>query len=605
MTFQGKLVKATVILMSCCILYIFLTEQNRCKQRTAPVHRKDFAGKHNIQLQELTVDLTKIVDLTRRIPRVQMHAKNALGRAVNMLKEYNVDFPAQETYLTTVGLGQHRTNTTLLDVCPEKYLGTSADYPCFEKGRVLTNCTNAPPFPTVISILLNGFDYVDKRQILVVLREIYATYPRLTVHLAVREKIVIPEEVKLNVLQHIFGKSAANDVWNGLVEKATTDYVLVGRRIERFQWYAVLERMVRVVSELGVGAVGGALRTPDGHWSMGCQQTRLRNYTVTYRDGYHMSTNSCAYCDYIPSPFVSRTSTLRAVKFRMASPDTVFHDYFMRLQKDRTLVMSCPDSMFYVLENSETATSLHQQWIPMVQTYAINEVNLADGRHLSFSCSEAKSSCTSKAGIIQPVCCIKVLSKAVVDIMDICAKLDVFCHLDGGTELGAMKLNGILPWEVDADLSYVVLKNVSFWDHRDEFTKLGYTLKLMFPGDCRRFDPTNGRCNHFIVAVSGWLFELWGSTPRRITDFLAEHHLQATKLYLGGRWLNANTSPGIGIRNRYGYEILRHAEHWRNLHAKDSWVVYKPAKFLKCPDPGGHYCLDQYVADGSFAFTSD
>ncbi|KAI0228259.1 hypothetical protein LSAT2_021263 [Lamellibrachia satsuma] len=490
-----------------------------------------------------------------------------------------------------------------LAVCPEKYLGTIADYPWFEKGRVLTNCTNARPFPRVISILLNGFDYADERQIFVVLREIYATYPLLTVHLAVHENIVIPEEVTLNVLQHIFGKSAANDVWNGLVEKATTDYVLVGRRIERFQWYALLERMVRVVSELGVDAVGGALRTPDGHWSMGCQQTRLRNYTLTYKDGYHVSTNSCAYCDYIPSPFVSRTSTLRTVKFKMASPDTVFHDYFLRLQKDRKLVMSCPDAMFYVLANNESATLLQKQWIPMVQTYALNHVNLADGRQMSFTCSEAKTIVSSIGGIIKPVCAIETLLKAIHDTMDICQKIGIFCYLDGGTTVGAIKFNGILPWEHDADITYEPSKNFTLVDHRYEFKKLGYKLSLKYPEKCQ-FDVNNFQCGHCDLDIPHWRMGLWnGARPRLMIDVLRENRIESTKLLFGGRWLNVPINPALSMRSRYGYELLKHAEHWITLGYSTSWLPYHGGTFQKCPRPGSHMCLDlQYPADGNMDF---
>ena len=310
-------------------------------------------NKYKAHLQNIAIHLSKVVDSTWRTPAAQNEARNALKLTQMALAEFGIEISRKKINKTTTGPRENPKGKRLV-VCPEKYLGTNVDYPWFEKGRVLTNCTNAPPFPSVLSVLLNGFDYSDQSEIVVVLREIYATYPRLTVHLAVAEKVVIPDEVKLDVHQHILGKNpASNDVWNGLVEKATTDYVLVGRRIERFQWYALLERMVRVVSELGVDAVGGSLRTPDGHWSMGCHQIRLRNYTLTYRDGYHISTKSCVYCDYIPSPFVSRTSTLRTVQFKMASPDTVFHDYFLRLMQDRKLVMSCPDAMFYVHDDDD------------------------------------------------------------------------------------------------------------------------------------------------------------------------------------------------------------------------------------------------------------
>ena len=559
--------------------------------------------KYKAHLQNIAIRLSKVVESTWRTPEAQNEARNALKLTQMALAEFGIAFSPNKIRTTANASRETPTGQPLV-VCPEKYLGTYADYPWFEKGRVLTNCTNAPPFPSVLSILLNGFDYSDQSEIVVVLREIYATYPRLTVHLAVAEKVVIPDEVKLDVHQHILGKNpASNDVWNGLVEKATTDYVLVGRRIERFQWYALLERMVRVVSELGVDAVGGSLRTPDGHWSMGCHQTRLRNYTLTYRDGYHISTKSCVYCDYIPSPFVSRTSTLRTVQFKMASPDTVFHDYFLRLQEHRRIVMSCPDAMFYVLASNKSASSLHNQWIPMIQKYAINHVNLPDGRHLSFSCSEAKTTFSWAGGKIVPVCAIESLLKAILDAMDICKKIGLFCHLDGGTTLGAMKFKGILPWERDADLSYVTSKNITFWEHRDEFTKLGYRLSFKYPDKCPTFDRNNERCGHYDLVIPHWRIELWGATPRLMTDFLRENKIESTKLLIGGRWLNAPTNPALNSRNRYGFELWKHAEHWITLGYSTSWVPYHGGTYKKCPKPGSHVCLDkQFPPDGNMGF---
>ena len=212
-------------------------------------------------------------------------------------------------------------------MCPEVYLGSLADHPIHERSRVLAHCTNARLFSDVLSILLIGFDYVTDDEIIMVLHEMYISYPKLTVH--VHKTLAMPGDLKLGVKQHELGESATADViWNTLAEKATTDFVLVGRKIESFLWQVnvVLERLVRVMSEFGVDAVGGAFRTPDGHWSLGCQQTQLTHYIIKYVAGYHISSKSCAFCDYIPSPFVSRLSTLRAVRFNMASPDVVFHD---------------------------------------------------------------------------------------------------------------------------------------------------------------------------------------------------------------------------------------------------------------------------------------
>ena len=584
---------AAYSLLVCALLLLSTTTyvQYKAEQKTSN------------RLTHAVAELAKVVELTTWDPSVmRLMAKNALKHTLDILDKSHIEITHNLLHIMRKPATEIQ-KPVPLDVCPEKLVTTNPDYSWFTKRHVLTDCTNGRPFQTVVSILLNGFDYTDENQIILILRDIYDAYPHLTVHLAVPEKIVIPVGLNLNILQHIFGKKqAANSIWNGLVEKATTDYVLVGRRIERFHWYALLERLVRVVSELGVDAVGGALRTPDGHWSMGCQQTRLRNYTLTYIDGYQMSTHSCAYCDYIPTPFMSRTSTLRAMQFKMASPDTVFFDYFLRLQKDRKLVMSCPDAMFYVPANNKDASSLHMQWIPMIQKYTINHVNFADGRHLSFTCEEAKTMFSWRSGIITPVCAVETLLKGTMDTMDICQKIGLFCQLDGGTTLGALKFNGILPWERDSDIGYEVSNNTNFWEHRDEFSKLGYTLALKYPEKCREFDPHNPGCHIYNLYIPHWRLEVW-TTPRLMADYLLENRIASTKLLLGGRWFHAPTNPGLNSRNRLGFEMLRHAEHWITLDYSTSWIPYHPELFINCPEPGSNICLDQYRTDGNMDFT--
>ena len=186
--------------------------------------------------------------------------------------------------------------------------------------------------------------------------------------------------------------------------------------------------------------------------------------------------------------------------------------------------------------------------------------------------------------------------------MDICQKIGLFCHLDGGTTVGAIKFNGILPWERDADISYVASSTINFWDHRDEFIALGYELSLKYPEKCPKFDAGNERCLHFNLNLPHWRIELWGATPRLMTDFLRENRIESTKLLIGGRWMNAPTNPALNSHNRYGYELLKHAEHWGELGYSTSWVPYNPGTYIKCPNPGSHMCLDQYPADGNMDF---
>ena len=554
---------------------------------SAHLYHRHTVAKRNMyeKFPSIALELATLAKLTWKNPAVQMHVRRALGHVLATLETYHGKIPQNLLHVARTAAAVKKTGVKPA-VCPEKYLGTSADYPWFDKGRVLTNCTDAPPFESVITILLNGHEFANDKEIVGVLREIYATYPRLIVIVCVRRDIIIPRDMAMRVDQLVIGnKPAAKHVWNLLVNMVTTEYVLIGRRIERFLWYALLERMVRVASELDVAAVGASLRTPDGHWSMGCQQTVLRNYTLTYRAGYDLSTNSCAYCNYVPSPFVTRKSTLKAFSFRMDSADTVFYDYFLRLQRVGKLVMSCPDSMFFVRANNNTAPSLTQQWVPMAREYGLNRVNLADGRHLSFSCDQSTTNVTRADGIIVPVCAIEELLEGILRVMSVCKKIGLYCQLEGDAALGALKFNGILPWARGANITYITSKNISFWYHRDElFKKFGYELLVGHREQSNEFGANAVRRPQYILTVRDWRILLFGWTQQSTTDVLQE--TASTKLSLRGHWVNAPTNPGLYALRQYGTSnYLRH-----------------PETLKKCPKSEGHECLDQYPADGNVNF---
>ena len=553
------------------------------------------------QLEIVAVELSKAASFTIGTSEARRHTQTSLHLVLEIIQLLGITKPDVKVNVTGTRVEEDQQGA-LFDVCPEVYISDhKISYPTQEKNRVLADCKNVRPFPDVLSILLNGFDYASADAILVVLREVYASYPKLTVHVAVHEKLTIPSDLTLTVLQHVLStKAETNDIWNTLVDKATTDFVLVGRRIDRFLWHAniELERLVRVVSELGVDAAGGASRTPDGHWSLGCQQTRLGFYKLTYLAGYYRSSKSCAFCDYLSSPFVSKLSTLRAVKFKMAAPDVVFHDYFIRLKKLGKLAMSCPDVMFYMQANNISESTRHKQWIQMAQSQALNVVKFADGKQLSFSCSEAKTTCDWRKGISVPICCMNILIKQIQDFFDICDKLGVFCRANCGTTLGAVKFNGVLPWELDADISYTPIKEANFWERQKEITKLGYTISKQYPGKCPKFDQNNVRCLQFAVNTREWKIDVWDNTPKNITNWLRDHQLKPTKVQIGGRWFNSLTNPGLYVRNRFGFEVLKHVEH-PYMTGVSSSKNMPSGRFIKCPYPGCINCLDQYEPDGN------
>ena len=100
-------------------------------------------------------------------------------------------------------------------------------------------------------------------------------------------------------------------VWNQLVRRVKTPFVLIGRDMTMFTGQVNFARLLKVMSIAGSPIVGGSIKTvEDGHWSLNCLQMLHYNYSIFYQLGYHKSEESCLYCDYIWGPFVAENQFL-------------------------------------------------------------------------------------------------------------------------------------------------------------------------------------------------------------------------------------------------------------------------------------------------------
>ena len=70
--------------------------------------------------------------------------------------------------------------------------------------------------------------------------------------------------------------------------------------------------------------------------------------------------------------------------------------------------------------------------------------------------------------------------EALVRLMDACEKTNTLCQLQEGTLLGAVKLENILPWERDCDISVLS----SQFNNLTNFLEKNSIGKLQISKDC-------------------------------------------------------------------------------------------------------------------------
>jgi hypothetical protein len=239
-----------------------------------------------------------------------------------MLKILNEDLPSQNDPSTT----SKNKDAEIVkgEVCPDKFMGTKLNYghPFFRKGFDRVPCKDFIPIEQLVTILITMPEELPKpaQSYLEVMQGVATYFPGIRVILATQKEVpagVKDTISKLNITfeNDIIGDAKPGVLWQRLVEKVSTRYVLLASNLTHFDDDINLERMVRVLSyEPMVAFVAGAHRNLTGHWDIGCQQVSYKNMTATYMGGYYRSFNECLVCDFLSGPFMTKTETLKKLK---------------------------------------------------------------------------------------------------------------------------------------------------------------------------------------------------------------------------------------------------------------------------------------------------
>ena len=75
-------------------------------------------------------------------------------------------------------------------------------------------------------------------------------------------------------------------------------------------------------------------------------------------------------------------------------------------------------------------------------------------------------------------CCITQLTNDVLFIMRTCREHHIKCELQEGTLLGAVKLGKVLPWERDADITFLSSNFTEILNLKTHLQKYGYSISI-------------------------------------------------------------------------------------------------------------------------------
>lgn len=167
--------------------------------------------------------------------------------------------------------------------------------------------------------------------------------------------------------------------------------------------------------------------------------------------------------------------------------------------------------------------------------------------------------------------------------------------------IGAVKFNKVLPWERDADITFLTGNYSAFKKLRSKFQAAGYSLS---DDDGSLWCCADGRQagGKFRIGTTRWTLELYGQHIME-SETLVANGQRPTKVQFSGQWVTVMSNPGLFARNRYGPGIYRHQEHWMDIGHGTGWAFYNPGSFSTCAQPGHSGCLDKFSSDGNLQFS--
>lgn len=400
-------------------------------------------------------------------------------------------------------------------VCPEVYRGSIHGYPFYRKGFDTEECSYKQDIKEHVTIIFDDVvtmtkttgdestlpnktsEAVSVNRFLEFFESVYRMFPKIRTHFILgrnwnqKSFDAIKEKQSSNVYTSFYSLQneafSKGELLQNIIDGLSTDYVLVAPSLTHFTNDINLERLLRVLSTRKHTVIaGGSYRNLTGHWWNGCVQTQLKNYTLTFKMGYYRSFDECLVCDHLWGPFLAKSTVLKNIGLDVKDSNGLYRDLFLQLKerqrgthpglgRDVGAVVSCPDVMFH----THTPEVQDTQLVHFVNRHAIKKIIEADGRVRWFGCRRGiqhrnGNKCPSKSGLAVAPCCLENLADAIKFVMAQCSKKNVSCELQEGTLLGAVKMNKVLPWERDADITFLSGDFAKLLEMKDVFIREGY-----------------------------------------------------------------------------------------------------------------------------------
>ncbi|VDP73314.1 unnamed protein product [Echinostoma caproni] len=437
------------------------------------------------------------------------------------------------------------------------------------RGRVDVNTYDRPECrePTRLSDWVEIHTHAQTcQQGVQIARSLHQFYPNITARLAVTEtcnSTTISKDLSKQIYWY-FKQPDKAFLWLRLAKLSQRRYILVGRDLDYLTKDSDLKRLLNIICTDQADIVGGAVRwEPERHWDLGCYQTSLRNFTFRMQPGYELSTDSCAYCDHLISPFlVSRLLFIRGMRYSSLPGPIAFVDLFARLTHsgldvvEQPRAVACTDVLFHLRSPEHKLDQFErEQWSMLVHKWKLNRIQLSLLVDHKWDCQEAGIQCDTfvRSGLLMPPCCLREQNRCFKGFLKLCSSLAVKTRMHGDYLTGMFNpLAGDSPWQSALEIQWnhpeyeVIMKNIT----DPLYTKYGCQLS-----EVSKYDS-----GQLILSSKNWQWTTRGELliTNQSNRMNSTTLTRPTLVNVNGFWTETHFNPGL-VMSRSLFMTLEYA----------------------------------------------
>lgn len=226
-------------------------------------------------------------------------------------------------------------------------------------------------------------------------------------------------------------------VYNMLTRHVASPYTLVASDLRFLDQNSKLDKLIAILKQGDVWAVGGGVVSHRNEWENSCFQSTFKNFRAKFSRKSIAWISGCSICSSLAGPFLALTPVLQSLEWNeRLERNALILDLFLRSFHFLHLSSaSCPEVFFSTWDTFEPLP--REDVVQLANVHRLKEVHFPRSPPVVLKCQEMVDVCRGPGEMVSP-CCLMELASMVKFFLSTCEAHGLLCELQEGSLLGQL-----------------------------------------------------------------------------------------------------------------------------------------------------------------------